>query len=155
ELPQLGGGHVERLVPADPLPAWIWITLRSRALQGMEQPILVVDEFRRCLPLGAERLPGRVRGVRFQRHEAAVLDDGDRAAPRDAQRAVAADPLGDVLRRCHRDSSRRGAQCGPQQPEQYSAEWLTSPASATASAHGAWVCGLRASATDDSRNAAG
>src|SRR6266852_1778288 len=91
--PQPRGGELERLVPADPLPGRVGITLRARPFEWVEQPVGMIDELRRRSPLGAERLAGWVRWIRLQGDETAVLDDGDRATPRDTQRAVALNPL--------------------------------------------------------------
>src|SRR6266849_4518511 len=91
--PQPRGGELERLVPADPLPARVGIALRARPFEWVEQPVGVVDQLRRRSPLGAQRLAGWVRWIRLQGNETAVLDAGDRATPRDTQRAVALNPL--------------------------------------------------------------
>src|SRR5712692_8656707 len=91
--PQPRGGELERLVPADPLPARVGITLRARPFERIEQPVGVVDQLRRGSSLGAQRLAGWVRWIRLQSDETAVLDDGDRATPRGTQRAVALNPL--------------------------------------------------------------
>ena len=56
-------GQIERRVPADPFPARIGIALRPGAPQRMRQPFGMIDEFRRGPPLGADRLPSRVRRV--------------------------------------------------------------------------------------------
>src|SRR5712692_1539804 len=93
QLTQPRGGELERLVPANPLPARVGIALRARPFEWIEQPVGVVDELRRGSPLGAQRLPGWVRWIRLQGNETAILDDGDRATPRGTQRAVALNPL--------------------------------------------------------------
>ena len=68
-----GGGQVECLVPADPLPAGIGITLRVGPPQRVGQPLGMVDEFRRGAALGAQRLAGRVFWIGFEAGEAAIL----------------------------------------------------------------------------------
>ena len=57
----------------------------------------MIDEFRRGAALGAERLPGRVRRVGFEAGEAALFDDRDGAASRDAEPAKGVDPLHPVV----------------------------------------------------------
>ena len=84
-----GGGQIQRLVPADPLPAGIGIALRPGAPQRMGQPLGVIDQLRRGAALGAERLAGRVRGIGIEPREAAVLDHRDAAAACDAEPAIA------------------------------------------------------------------
>ena len=90
---QPGGSQVKRFVPADTLPARVGVTLRPRALQGIEQPVRMVDELRRRPPLGAQRLAGWVRRVRFESDETAVLNHRDRTTTRDTQSAVTSYPL--------------------------------------------------------------
>ena len=87
------GGQIERRVPADPFPAWIGIALRAGAPQRMRQPFRVIDEFRRRPPLGADRLPGRVRRVGVKPGEAAIFHRRHRAAAGDAEAAIAVDAL--------------------------------------------------------------
>src|SRR5205807_7984943 len=60
----------------------------------VEPPLRVVDEVGWRAALGAEGLAGGARRVPLQRDEAAVLDDGDRAAPGDTERAVSLNPRG-------------------------------------------------------------
>ena len=63
----------------------------------------MIDEFRRRPPLGAERLPGRVRWVGVQPGEAAILYRRHRAAAGDAEAAIAVDALrAGVIRPCYR-----------------------------------------------------
>ena len=81
DLPEPRRRHLQRLVPADPLPARVGIALRACPFQWIEQPIRMVDKFRRRPPLRAERLAGRMRRIRFQGDKAAVFDAGDRATP--------------------------------------------------------------------------
>jgi hypothetical protein len=53
----------------------------------------MIDQFRRGAALGAQRLPGRVRGIGFEAGEAAVFDGRDGAAPGDAQPAIGVNAL--------------------------------------------------------------
>ena len=66
--------RIERLVPADTLPAGIGIALRARALQGMEQALFVMDQLGRGPSLGAEHLPRGMGRVRLDGDEISVLD---------------------------------------------------------------------------------
>jgi len=84
-----GGGQVQGLVPADPLPAGVGVPFRAGAAQWMGQPLRMIDELRCCPALGAQRLARRVCGIRFETREAAVLDRRDAAASGDAQPAIA------------------------------------------------------------------
>jgi hypothetical protein len=90
---QGGGGQIECLVPANPFPAGIGVALRAGAPQWMGQPLRMIDQFRRRPPLGAERLPGRMRGIRVQPGEAALFDRRHRATAGDAEAAIAVDTL--------------------------------------------------------------
>ena len=94
QFPQPCGREIQSFVPADLLPARIGVALGPRPLQRVEQPFRMVDELRCRAALGAEGLAGGVRRVRLQRDEAAVLDDGDRAAPGDTERAISLNPRG-------------------------------------------------------------
>src|SRR5271166_6118690 len=76
---------IERLVPGDLLPAGVWVALWPGAAHGMEQPVGRFDQRRRGAPLGAQRLAGRVRWVRLDRHKASVLDNRLAAAARGAE----------------------------------------------------------------------
>jgi hypothetical protein len=53
----------------------------------------MIDEFRRGASLGAERLSGRVSRVWFQAGEATIFDYSDRAAPGNAEPAIAVNAL--------------------------------------------------------------
>src|SRR5262245_15058227 len=75
-----------------------------RPLHRMEQSVPVIDELRRRSPLRADRLAGRMQGIGLQRDESPVLHHRDRAASRDAERAVARDSLD---RRHERDYGER------------------------------------------------
>jgi hypothetical protein len=68
----------------------------------MEEAVAVVDQLGRGFALGAERLAGRMREIGKELDEAAVLHDGDGAAPRDAEPAVTVDPLRFLLHRRYR-----------------------------------------------------
>ena len=76
---QVAGGLVERLVPAYPPPLGRRVLGRDAA-ERMEQPVGVIDQLGRRPALAAERLAGGVRGVRLDRHQAAVVDHRDAAA---------------------------------------------------------------------------
>ena len=47
------GGHLQRFIPADLLPAGIGIAFRPGSLQRMQQAIRAVDQFRRRAAFGA------------------------------------------------------------------------------------------------------
>ena len=83
------GGEVERFVPRDRLPAGIGVALGARAAQRTGQPLRVIDQLGCGAALGADRLPGRMRGIGIEPGEAPVLHRGDGAATRDAQGAMA------------------------------------------------------------------
>ena len=83
----LGGRLGKRLIPADALPSWVRITLRSRASQWVEQPVGGLDEFGRGAALGTECRSGRMRPVRLDRDQVAVVDHRLAAATRDTERA--------------------------------------------------------------------
>src|SRR5262249_52401385 len=75
-------------VPADRLPSRIGIALWASAAQRPCQPFRMVDELRRGTALGTERLAGGMAGIGLETRKAAVLDHCDRAAPRNAERAI-------------------------------------------------------------------
>jgi hypothetical protein len=87
------GGQVQGLVPADPFPAGVWVTLGPGAAQRVGQPLRMIDELRCRAALGAERLARRVRGIGLETGEAALFDHGDAAASGDAQPAIAVNAL--------------------------------------------------------------
>src|SRR5512139_3348285 len=91
---QPGSSQIKRFVPADALPAGIGIALRPGALQGIEQPVWVIDQLRGCPPLGAKGPTGWVRRIRFKGNETAIFNLGDRATTRDTQGAVTLNLLG-------------------------------------------------------------
>ena len=70
DLLESRGSGIKRFVPTDTLPARIGIAFRSRALEGVEQPVGMVDELRRGPPFGAECFAGGMRRdpVRGQRN---------------------------------------------------------------------------------------
>src|SRR5262249_41545325 len=82
------------------------IALGASALQGMEQPIRMVDELGRRASLGAQRLAGGMRRIRLEGEEAAALHGGEGATARDAEAAVTRDALDDL--RPARSRSRTG-----------------------------------------------
>src|SRR5262245_39247394 len=60
----------------------------------MEEAVRVIDELGRRPPLRADRFAGGMQGIGLERDESPVLHHRDRAASRDAERAVARDALG-------------------------------------------------------------
>jgi hypothetical protein len=80
---------VQGLLPGNLNPARIGISLRPGAAQWPGQTLAAVNQLRRGTALRAQSLAGRVRWVRIETREAAVLHGGDAAAAGDAQPAVA------------------------------------------------------------------
>ena len=80
------------LVPAHPHPARVRIALGRRPPQRIAQPLPVVHQLGRRLPLDADAPVGMVR-VGLQAHEAPVLDGRHDAAARLAHGAIGADFL--------------------------------------------------------------
>src|SRR5690606_37263734 len=58
---QVAGSQVQRLIPANTLPAGVGIALWPRALKRIEQPVGVIDKLWRSPSFGTERLACRVR----------------------------------------------------------------------------------------------
>jgi hypothetical protein len=77
ERPHPLSGGSDCLVPADTLPPRVRVALRASAAHRIQQPLRVVDEFRRGAALDAERLAGRVIRIGVQRDEPCVLNSGD------------------------------------------------------------------------------
>ena len=93
QLRQPARDFLHRLVPAHPLPARVGIALGSGAAQRIAQPLRVVNQLRRRLPLDADAPVGMVR-VGLQPHEATVLHRRHHPAAGLAHGAVGADFLG-------------------------------------------------------------
>ena len=86
-------GHVQGLIPADPLPPRVGIALGTGSTERMRQSFPMIDKLRAGATLCAERLSGWVGGVGIEAREAAVLHGRHRAATRDAQAAIARDSV--------------------------------------------------------------
>jgi hypothetical protein len=74
QLAQPGCRQIKGFAPANALPPGIRIAFRPCSLEGIEQPIRVIDEFRRGSSLSAECLAGGVVWEWFEGNETAVFD---------------------------------------------------------------------------------
>ena len=91
DAPQVRGREVQRLVPADPDPAGVGVSLGAGALERVEHPVGAVDEVGGGLPLRAERAPGGMVGAPLDGGQAPVPHHRNAPAARAAEGAPAGD----------------------------------------------------------------
>ena len=84
DIVELGGNGIERLVPADALPARVRLALGPGAAQRMKETVGMMRA-----ALTAKRLAGGVFGVGLDGNEPAVLNHRNATASRGAERAIA------------------------------------------------------------------
>lgn len=83
-LSEAGSYFIKGFVPTYRLPPRVWITLWTRALQGLFQAASAVNDLRRGPSLGANRAAGRMVRCGFNTNQPAISNGVDGAAPRAA-----------------------------------------------------------------------